>query len=110
MEHMQDVVMNDKEWFSVKISDELAATVEESLLYDERIVTLTAVEAVGLGGMAFGLNGCATMFYVEFPANVLHFVGAIEPQTTGEFYAHGFGGSHFWDVLAVEDALIEVLS
>ena len=126
--HYRDMEMEEQLWYSVPISEDLALAMDEAMTQDGRVLAVSKsfIEAANImvpshmTGLFASIGEDANV-YVLIPDEVPWFdiemqqgefalVATIECNEIGVFVARAFGGADFWTALAVEDALMEVLS
>lgn len=114
--HYRDMEMEEQLWYSLPISEDLALAMDESLSTLEHVLTVSkqfiidSGKAVGEPEVFATIGDDANLYIVEKGVGFFVLVGTIECNEIGVFVARAFGASDFWTALAVEDALMEVLS
>ena len=116
--HYRDMEMEEQLWYSLPISEDLALAMDEAMTNDGRVLAVSKsfIEAagitvpVGMEGLFGSIADDANVYVMEYRPGVFALVATIECNAVGVFVARAFGASDFWTALAVEDALMEVLS
>jgi len=116
--HYRDMEMEEQLWYSLGISEDLALAMDESLSTLEHVLTVSKsfIEAANvmvpshMTGLFASIGEDANVYVIEMQQGEFALVATIECNEVGVFVARAFGGADFWTALAVEDALMEVLS
>ena len=130
--HYRDMEMEEQLWYSVPISEDLALAMDEAITQDGRVLAVSKsfIEAANvmvpshMTGLFASIGDDANVYFqpigagrwwdaggvIEMKPSEFALVATIECNEVGTFVARAFGASDFWTALAVEDALMEVLS
>lgn len=116
--HYRDMEMEGQLWYSVPISEDLALAMDEAMTQDGRVLAVSKsfIEAANvmvpshMTGLFASIGEDANVYVIEMQQGEFALVATIECNEVGTFVARAFGGADFWTALAVEDALMEVLS
>ena len=112
--HYRDMEMEEQLWYSLPISEDLAASMEDAMCKNADLLALHVGELRNL--LPFldprldDLNDSAVAWMVEDKRTGESLLVCAIEQRHGGYVAHAMGGADFWTALAVEDALMEVLS
>lgn len=116
--HYRDMEMSEELWYSVPISEDLALAMDEAMAQDGRVLavskafidTANIMVPSHMTGLFASIGDDANVYVIEMRPSEFALVATIECNEIGVFVARAFGASDFWTALAVEDALMEVLS
>ena len=116
--HYRDMEMEEELWYSLPISEDLALAMDEAMAQDGRVLavskafidTANIMVPSHMTGLFASIGDDANVYVIEMRPSEFALVATIECNEIGVFVARAFGGADFWTALAVEDALMEVLS
>lgn len=116
--HYRDMEMEEELWYSLPISEDLALAMDEAMTQDGRVLAVNKafIDAANImvpshmTGLFASIGDDANVYVIEMRPSEFALVATIECNEVGVFVARAFGASDFWTALAVEDALMEVLS
>lgn len=116
--HYRDMEMEEELWYSLPISEDLALAMDEAMTQDGRVLavskafidTANIMVPSHMTGLFASIGDDANVYVIEMRPSEFALVATIECNEVGVFVARAFGASDFWTALAVEDALMEVLS
>ena len=116
--HYRDMEMEEELWYSLPISEDLALAMDEAMAQDGRVLavskafidTANIMVPSHMTGLFASIGDDANVYVIEMRPSEFALVATIECNEIGVFVARALGGADFWTALAVEDALMEVLS